>query len=192
MKTAVEKSMFWSEIRSGVRGRLESGIQKIFCWYNPESWALESRIQLKESIILPRGIQNPGSSIRSPQREIHNPRLSWITLHQWGNTVLALVTLAQQQITHRSYLISLWLPSICQRAKGPYTWYFRRWRTFNSSDLRRQPWGFTRCIAERILLCWSRIPLASKRPVILLYPALGKSFSIPVTMSSSSLSFIPS
>ena len=105
--------------------------------------------------------RNPESRIQGLQFGIHNPRLSWITLHQWGNTVLALVTLAhrliaQQQITHRSYLISLWLPSICQRAKGPYTWYFRRWRTFNvfkSSDLRRQPSGFTRCIAERILLC---------------------------------------
>ena len=67
-----------------------------FCWYNPESWALESRILLKESKILPAigiwiqvplneesRIQNPGSSIRNPQRGIHKPRLSWITLHQW-------------------------------------------------------------------------------------------------------------
>ena len=72
--------MFWSEIRSGVRGRLESGIQKIFCWYNPESWALESRIQLKESMILPAiGIwiqvpltRNPESRIQGPQFGIHN------------------------------------------------------------------------------------------------------------------------
>jgi len=72
-----------------------------------------------------QGIHNPASDwnldpistdeesrIQGLQFGIHNPRLSWITLHQWGNTVLALVTLAhsliaQQQITHRSYHISL-------------------------------------------------------------------------------------
>ena len=65
--------MFWSEIRSGVRGRLESGIQKIFCGYNPESWALESRIQLKESIILPAiGIWIQVPLTRNPESRVFN------------------------------------------------------------------------------------------------------------------------
>ena len=69
-----------------------------FSWWNPESgkvllveaesWALESRIQLKESgIPFTTGIQNPSSTdkdwslvpaIRNPLHGIQNPRLSWI------------------------------------------------------------------------------------------------------------------
>ena len=55
---------------------------------NPESWVLESRIQLKESRIpLTIGIQSPISTdkdwnpvhgIRNPLRGAQNPRLSWI------------------------------------------------------------------------------------------------------------------
>ena len=55
---------------------------------NPESWVLESRIQLKESgIPLRIGIQSPTSTdkdwnpvhgIRNPLRGVQNPRLSWI------------------------------------------------------------------------------------------------------------------
>ena len=62
-----------------------------FCWWNGQSWALESRIQLKESgILLTIGIQNSSSTdknwnpvpgIRNPQRGIQNPRLSWISLY---------------------------------------------------------------------------------------------------------------
>ena len=63
-----------------------------FCLWNPESWGLESGIQLKESGILPTiGIQNPSSTdkygnpvsgIRNPQRGFQNPRLPWIPLHE--------------------------------------------------------------------------------------------------------------
>ena len=59
--------------------------------WNPESWALESGVQLKESgILLVIGIENPSSTdrdwnrvpgIRNPWRGIRNPRLSWILLH---------------------------------------------------------------------------------------------------------------
>ena len=71
----------------------ESGIRNPanFCFWNPESWVLESGIQLKESGIAPMiGIQNPSSTdkdwnpvpgIRNPQRGIQNPRLSRIPLH---------------------------------------------------------------------------------------------------------------
>ena len=62
-----------------------------FCLWNPEPWALESGIQLKESEILQRnGIQNPSSTdkdwnqvpgIWNPRRGIQNPRLSWIPLY---------------------------------------------------------------------------------------------------------------
>ena len=58
---------------------------------NPQSWALESGIQLNESEI-PRtiGIQIPSSTDRdwdpvpgigNPRSGIQNPRLSWIPLH---------------------------------------------------------------------------------------------------------------
>ena len=43
------------------------------CLWNPESWTLESVIQLKES-----GIPL-SSEIRNPQRRVQSPRLSWIT-----------------------------------------------------------------------------------------------------------------
>ena len=51
-----------------------------FCSWNPESWALESRIQLKGSgILLTIGIQNPScTGIRNPWNAIQNLRLSWI------------------------------------------------------------------------------------------------------------------
>ena len=61
------------------------------CLWNPESWALESGIQLKESRIpLTIEIQNPSSTdknwnpvpgIRNPSCGIQNPRLSRIRLH---------------------------------------------------------------------------------------------------------------
>ena len=57
-----------------------------------ESWSLESEIQLKKSgISLTTGLHNPGSTdedwspvvwIWNPQYGIHNPRLSWIALHE--------------------------------------------------------------------------------------------------------------
>ena len=56
--------------------------------WSQKSWALESGIQLKESgIPLTTGIWNPSSltrissRVRNPQREIENPRLSYITFH---------------------------------------------------------------------------------------------------------------
>ena len=62
-----------------------------FCLWNPVSWALEFRVQLKESGILPGiGIQISNSTdknwnqvpgIRNPRHGIQNPRLSWIPLH---------------------------------------------------------------------------------------------------------------
>ena len=65
--------------------------EKFFCW-NPESWALESGIQLKESgIPLTIGMRTPSSSDKdqnpvpgiriSPRRGIQNPRSCWILLH---------------------------------------------------------------------------------------------------------------
>ena len=55
---------------------------EIFLW-NPESLALKSWIQLKESRILQQlesRIQVPLTRIRNPQRWTQNPRQSWTTL----------------------------------------------------------------------------------------------------------------
>ena len=50
----------------------------IFRLWNPESWALESGIQLKES-----GIQVPlATNLESSTGIIQNPRLFWITSHR--------------------------------------------------------------------------------------------------------------
>ena len=87
-----------SEIQKIFAGTIRNSAQGI---HNPASdWNLDPSSTDEES------------RIQCLQFGIHNPRLPWITLHQWGNTVLALVTLAhsliaQQQITHRSYLIRL-------------------------------------------------------------------------------------
>ena len=52
-----------------------------FCLWNPDTWALESGIQLMESgIPLTIGIRNPVLGIRNPRYGIQNPRLSWIPL----------------------------------------------------------------------------------------------------------------
>ena len=76
----------------------ESGFRnpRIFCFWDPESWALESGIQLMDSgITLTTGIQNPSSivknwipvpGIRNPRHGIQNPVLSWIPSH--GATML--------------------------------------------------------------------------------------------------------
>ena len=43
---------------------------------NPESWALESGIQVPLTKDL-----NPVAGIRNPRHGVHNPRLYWIPLH---------------------------------------------------------------------------------------------------------------
>ena len=62
-----------------------------FCLWNPESWALKSKTQLKESGIPQTiGMQNQSSPekdwdlipvTRHPGRGIQNPKLSWIPLY---------------------------------------------------------------------------------------------------------------
>ena len=69
-----------------------------FSW-NPESWALESGIQLKEyRTLVKNGIQypnftnkdrNPVPGIRNLGRGIQNQRLSWIPLHRVTTPPLA-------------------------------------------------------------------------------------------------------
>ena len=69
----------------------ESRIRGKMCLWNPESWALESGIQLKKSgLPLTIEIQSPSSTdkdlkpvagIRNPRRGIQNPRVSFIPLH---------------------------------------------------------------------------------------------------------------
>ena len=83
-----------------MKGNPVSGIQEIFacgiwnpeksCLWNMESWDLESGLKRMESgNPLTIGIQNPSynknkwnpvSGIRNPRREIHVPRLTWISL----------------------------------------------------------------------------------------------------------------
>ena len=79
---------------------MESGFRNLenFCLRNPEypgfwnpeysSSNLESHNRLESRIQVPlteTGIQLPG--IWNPQREIHNPRLPWITFHGAGHSV---------------------------------------------------------------------------------------------------------
>ena len=75
-----------------VTGRLRRDVSPYVRVRNLESWVLESGIQLEDSgIPLTIGIQNPSSTdkywnpvpgIRNTKREIQNPRLSWIPLHE--------------------------------------------------------------------------------------------------------------
>ena len=77
----------------GIREMFACGIwkHKKFCFWHPESWALGSEVQLKESgIPLTIEIQNPTFTdkdwnrvpgIRNPLRGIQSPKLSWIPLH---------------------------------------------------------------------------------------------------------------
>ena len=53
---------------------LESGILEIFCLWNPESWALESGIQVWESgIPLTIRIRNPSSTEKDLESSKWNP-----------------------------------------------------------------------------------------------------------------------
>ena len=96
-------------VESGIREKFAFGIwnpekfacgirnQGKVCMWNPESWALESVIQLKESgILFAIGIQNPSSTdkdwnpvprIRNPWRGIQTPRLPWIPSH-WAKQMI--------------------------------------------------------------------------------------------------------
>ena len=58
--------------------------------WNPESWALDSSIQLKEFLLV-IAIQNPSSTDKESRNPVpwiqshhwfHNSRSSWITLHE--------------------------------------------------------------------------------------------------------------
>lgn len=98
----------------------------------------------------------------------------------WGNT----------PPSRSVYLVSLWFPSKCQSADDPYTWWLWRCNAFSSCALKRQPSRLTPCTADRMRLCRGRVPLVSKRPDILVYPALGKSISTLFSRSSRSPSFI--
>ena len=94
--SSTDKESTIQYLESGIHG-VESRIQDCleffwisesgnFCWWDPESWALDPGIQPKESgIPLTNGIQNRGSTykdwnpvpgIRNPRRRIRNPRLS--------------------------------------------------------------------------------------------------------------------
>ena len=59
--------------------------RKFYLW-NPESWALESRIQPKKSIIplttdIQFHLQRLESSTRNPECKAWNPELSWILIN---------------------------------------------------------------------------------------------------------------
>ena len=118
-KILLVESRIWENFTCGIRNPrkfclwnpepekiflLESGTQEIFCLWNPESgkiflWnpesgALESGIQLKESAnplkigqvpLTKTGIQYLG--IRNPLRGIQNPRLSFLDSLTWGDII---------------------------------------------------------------------------------------------------------
>ena len=79
------KNLAWTG-ESGKFLLVESGIREIYFFGNPESWALESGVHLKEKIHAKE--LNPDASstdkesgIQNPRRGIQKPRLSWIPLH---------------------------------------------------------------------------------------------------------------
>lgn len=86
--------------------------------------------------------------------------------------------------THISYHISLWLPSMCQSARGPGTRYTRRridslhlWWTPNGSVLSNDCRTLSHC---------TRRPLLRTCPISILMPVLGWPLCASLTMASSS------
>ena len=99
---------------------------------NPESWALESRIQLKKSGIpitigfYWKNIRNPVPATWNPRRGIQIPSLSWIHLHEWVFFVWRLEP-------GSCLLVLLWHLVQCSLRHGAYTPFLkalprkRRW-----------------------------------------------------------------
>ena len=118
-----------------------------FMW-NPESWALESGMQLKEfGIPLTTEIQNPCYTdkdwnpvprIRNPRRGIQNPRLSWIALHGAIHLEINLCTLSDTVTNRIENMIeetcTLSLSRFCcygcclsWRLEQLFTWLWKTW-----------------------------------------------------------------
>ena len=100
---------------------VESGMWETF---SCESVALESGIQLKESGIPPtigsrnlsvtdKKIWNRVPGIWNPQREIQNPRLSWITLHGTLRERGMARLFSDWQIDRKVVFIHTWLKAAC-------------------------------------------------------------------------------
>ena len=112
---------------------------------NPESWALESRIQLKKSGIpltigfYWKNIRNPVPGIWNPRRGIQIPSLSWIHIREWVFFVWRLEP-------GSCPLVLLWHLVQCSLRHGEYTPFLkalprkRRWVIARDWELfKRRP-----------------------------------------------------
>ena len=61
--------------------RLDWGIREIYFFWNPESWALESGVQLKEKIHAKELNPDASSTDKELGPRIQKPRLSWFPFH---------------------------------------------------------------------------------------------------------------
>lgn len=80
-------------------------------------------------------------------------------------------------------LISLWFPSMCQRARGECTWYCLL--LIATVHLCQTPTGSVLIRDWRIRSLWTRCPWLWSRPLSIRMPMLGLLFWAAVTSSSS-------
>ena len=74
------KDLAWTE-ESGKFLLVESGIREIYFFWNPESWALESGVQLKEKIHAKELNPDASSTDKELGPRIQKPRSSWFPFH---------------------------------------------------------------------------------------------------------------
>ena len=97
-------------VESGILGIFSRGIRNLgnFCLCNPESWALETGIQLQESgIPLTIGIRNPSSTEKDVESSTWNPEPTNLNPESktvldsltWGNTRLIVEVLGRAMRT---------------------------------------------------------------------------------------------
>lgn len=88
--------------------------------------------------------------------------------------------------TVNSHLMMDWFPSICHKAMGCVTLYLLRWMPWCWLQHPAIPARFTRWVDALKHLSWIMIPNDRKWPIIILYPAFWKRWTITSTKKSKS------